>query len=269
MALFYGAILFVIVYAAAWQGLSQNIDNRPRQSESFYIVGQTVSAVQEYQKAHGRLPADLTGKDFAGKLWLGAGRFDPQVGPLDAWGDPLHYEVKRDKFTVVSYGRDGRPGGLGIDADIGWPASQGPFLLTNAPSVGPLQPPTFEQFLTTRDSEEIAGSSVVMWATLCGLCAFGLMFATSWQWWWLALRRLCRAVIGRLITLSPRTEESQRAERELIAVYTRSFAAIDPRAAVPARIGSVLRLFTSATFLIIYSFVFAFFITIIHIKTSH
>ena len=170
---------------------------------------------------------------------------------------------------MVSYGRDGRPGGVGIDADLGGPGARGAFILTNAPNVGPLPPPTFEQFLTTRDNEEIAGSSVVMWATLCGICAFGLMFATSSQLWWLAFRNLSRAVVGRLLTLSPRTEESKHAESELISLYTKSFPVIDPRATLPARIGSVLRLFTTATFLIIYSLFFAFFITIMHIRTSH
>ncbi|HEX4071518.1 MAG TPA: type II secretion system protein GspG, partial [Planctomycetaceae bacterium] len=228
MAFFYSTILFVIVYASAWQGLSGNYQNRPRQYESFNIVTEVISAVQNFQKAHGRLPANLTDKEVSAKLWLVQGRLDPKAGPLDAWGHPLHYEVKGDKFTVVSYGRDGRPGGVGIDADLGGPGARGAFILTNAPNVGPLPPPTFEQFLTTRDNEEIAGSSVVMWATLCGICAFGLMFATSSQLWWLAFRNLSRAVVGRLLTLSPRTEESKHAESELISLYTKSFPVIDP-----------------------------------------
>lgn len=41
--------------------------------------------------------------------------------PLDPWGKPYVYKVPGQKwdFELVSYGRDGRPGGSGEDADIG------------------------------------------------------------------------------------------------------------------------------------------------------
>jgi type II secretion system protein G len=38
--------------------------------------------------------------------------------PLDAWGHPFVYESDGNTFTLVSYGRDGKPGGEGTDADI-------------------------------------------------------------------------------------------------------------------------------------------------------
>jgi general secretion pathway protein G len=41
--------------------------------------------------------------------------------PLDPWGKPYVYKVPGQKwdFELLSYGRDGRPGGSGEDADIG------------------------------------------------------------------------------------------------------------------------------------------------------
>jgi general secretion pathway protein G len=41
--------------------------------------------------------------------------------PLDPWGKPYVYKVpgQRWDFELLSYGRDGRPGGSGEDADIG------------------------------------------------------------------------------------------------------------------------------------------------------
>ena len=41
--------------------------------------------------------------------------------PLDPWGKPYVYKVPGPKwdFELVSYGRDGKPGGNGEDADIG------------------------------------------------------------------------------------------------------------------------------------------------------
>ena len=40
--------------------------------------------------------------------------------PLDPWGHPYVYQVPGTKgdYAVISYGRDGRPGGTGEDADI-------------------------------------------------------------------------------------------------------------------------------------------------------
>src|ERR1044071_341675 len=41
--------------------------------------------------------------------------------PNDPWGRPYVYQIPGDKaeYTVLSYGRDGKPGGTGEDADIG------------------------------------------------------------------------------------------------------------------------------------------------------
>lgn len=41
--------------------------------------------------------------------------------PPDPWGNPYHYKQPGDHgdFDLYSYGRDGKPGGLNEDADIG------------------------------------------------------------------------------------------------------------------------------------------------------
>ena len=41
--------------------------------------------------------------------------------PEDPWGNPYQYAYPGElgEFDVFSYGRDGRPGGEGLDADIG------------------------------------------------------------------------------------------------------------------------------------------------------
>ena len=41
--------------------------------------------------------------------------------PSDPWGRAYVYQIPGDKaeYTVLSYGRDGKPGGTGEDADIG------------------------------------------------------------------------------------------------------------------------------------------------------
>jgi len=41
--------------------------------------------------------------------------------PNDPWGRPYVYRIPGDRteYEVISYGRDGKPGGTGEDADIG------------------------------------------------------------------------------------------------------------------------------------------------------
>ena len=41
--------------------------------------------------------------------------------PNDPWGRPYNYRIPGDKaeYEIFSYGRDGKPGGTGEDADIG------------------------------------------------------------------------------------------------------------------------------------------------------
>lgn len=49
--------------------------------------------------------------------------------PPDPWGAPYHFvspgEVNRESYDLVSFGRDGKPGGSGEDADLAsWEAAQ-------------------------------------------------------------------------------------------------------------------------------------------------
>ncbi|MCH4892095.1 MULTISPECIES: type II secretion system major pseudopilin GspG [unclassified Sphingomonas] len=39
--------------------------------------------------------------------------------PVDPWGNPYAYESNGTTFSLISLGRDGKPGGEGLDADIG------------------------------------------------------------------------------------------------------------------------------------------------------
>lgn len=268
LACLYAAILFVIVYASAFQVLGHNLQNRPRQWDTYGILGRATDAVQEYQKAHKKLPPALSEKEISKRLEF-LNNFDPKVGPADGWGRPLHYEVKGDKFKIVSFGRDGLPGGVGLNADIGAPTEHGPFLLSNMPNVGPLQPPTFEQFWTIRDSQEIVGNSVAMWGTICCVFVFGLMFLASRHLWVIGLRRLARGSIGRVVWFSPRGEVAEQVDDELISQYALVFSVLDPEASLKARILSALGVLASAFVMVVFSLFFAGFITLVHIRSGH
>jgi len=73
-------------------------------------------AVEMYSLNKHELPDDLemlTEPDpETGKSWL------PKV-PLDPWGNEYVYQVDSDgTYEILSYGKDGQPGGEGENADI-------------------------------------------------------------------------------------------------------------------------------------------------------
>ncbi len=84
-------------------------------------VDTIASKIESYQQDVGTLPPDLDALvkapgNSAG--WLG-----PYAKPQelnDPWGHPLEYHVpgQGGPYDLISYGRDGKPGGDSVDADI-------------------------------------------------------------------------------------------------------------------------------------------------------
>ena len=61
----------------------------------------------------------LVAKPASAQAWQGP--YLKKAVPTDPWGRPYVYRTPGEKgeFQVLSYGRDGKPGGSGEDADIG------------------------------------------------------------------------------------------------------------------------------------------------------
>lgn len=81
-------------------------------------------AIDNYRLDVGRYPtaeeglAALVVKPASADKWTGP--YLKKDVPLDPWGHPYVYQVPGTKsdYSVVSYGRDGQPGGSGEDADV-------------------------------------------------------------------------------------------------------------------------------------------------------
>ncbi|PCD03699.1 type II secretion system protein GspG [Sphingomonas spermidinifaciens] len=52
------------------------------------------------------LPSNWSGEGYLGEV------------PLDPWGNPYAYTSEGSGFTLKSLGKDGKPGGEGLDADL-------------------------------------------------------------------------------------------------------------------------------------------------------
>lgn len=68
-------------------------------------------ALDQHHQATGRYPERLA--DL--KLDM---RLDEAGELVDPWGRPYQYRVEGDGYTLFSLGRDGQPGGDGLDADL-------------------------------------------------------------------------------------------------------------------------------------------------------
>lgn len=74
-------------------------------------------AAEEFQRRRGRLPQTL--EELT--------RRDPEPGapvvldsvPLDPWGREFVVGFEAGTWRIATLGRDGKPGGIGVDADIG------------------------------------------------------------------------------------------------------------------------------------------------------
>lgn len=106
-----------------------------------YQLDSLQEAVEKHRETTNRLPADLSElKDVKEKRF----QVDNAGRVVDVWRHPVQYQVEGDRFTLYSFGWDGRAGGEGIDADI-FPHSAG----------RPRESPTLYQFTMTLPTQGV------------------------------------------------------------------------------------------------------------------
>lgn len=155
-ALLSGLLVFVILEVAAWYHVRGRFKLCPHQFVSrFYVLGALRSQIEDYRKSHGTLPPTLTEiPDVHTELNL------PGMPLLDSWGNPVQYRPVGETYELFSYGRDGRPGGVGLDADLYADERN-----------RDLARPTLGQYFLTQDRDEVRWAGFVG----TGLLAAGLV----------------------------------------------------------------------------------------------
>lgn len=119
-------VLVIIGLIAAIVGprLFNRLDTAKQRTAHLQIEN-LATAVDMFRLDTGRLPSREEGLNVLvhaptdGVEWLGPYLAKDDV-PLDPWGRPYVYELAPDsaKYTIVSYGAYGKPGGEGRDAPI-------------------------------------------------------------------------------------------------------------------------------------------------------
>jgi hypothetical protein len=97
-------IVFVIVYL-----VSCCFNFRPTpEAKTLTTIGRYFFALNKYAREHKAIPTSLDDLDNCTN------------SKNDGWDRPLHYKIdkKNNIITIISYGKDGIPGGEGDNADI-------------------------------------------------------------------------------------------------------------------------------------------------------
>jgi hypothetical protein len=112
-----GTLVAGLTLAAAWQQAIDYPYLNWEQQQTRRDLGFIDQAIHDYQEKKHALPDSLAQLASA-DLKHGVRRMDPDGTVRDGWGRPFVYTVSGNSYRVVSYGRDGKPGGVGLDADV-------------------------------------------------------------------------------------------------------------------------------------------------------
>ena len=154
LACLFGCAIMALALSAGQSEAAHSV-LETRQIITRYTLTQINKAMADYRLTHHTLPRSLS------QLKTEAGDRDYSQNP-DGWGHPFIYTVQGTRFLVVSYGRDGKPGGTGWDTDL---TSDNP----HPPNDGL----TFRQFLTYLETQDL-----VQWACISGVLASLLCWFT-------------------------------------------------------------------------------------------
>lgn len=113
VALFVGLIVVCISMYVGWQNAVEAPAARIQQwmtQEELRSIGKAIST---YQTRRGRPPQSINNLDQGGDLLITQAQSDG-----DGWRRPFIFSVSGTNAIAISYGRDGKPGGLGLDCDL-------------------------------------------------------------------------------------------------------------------------------------------------------
>lgn len=112
-------IAAVVGVAIIWicLGVTRNSTNQFIRQNQGYTVDQlrfTDAAIQKFRQKHGKLPRSL--KQLTADPEFSKLQYRGEIS--DSWYQPLIYKIDGDNYILISYGRDKKPGGIGLDCDL-------------------------------------------------------------------------------------------------------------------------------------------------------
>lgn len=118
LSLLVGVLVYTLTLYMAWTNTRDMDGIRPKQWTTQTFLEQCEQAIIDHQKLNTSTPYSLD--DFeADNSWFMTPVYIRESGIwVDGWGRPYLTAVEGTTLLVTSYGRDGKPGGLGLDHDL-------------------------------------------------------------------------------------------------------------------------------------------------------
>ena len=169
LALLGGMAIFLVLCTSAWYNLRGEPNVCFRQSSTRRLERFIVTAIEEYKKEHNNIPKSLADVSNLPKTKGSHGGI-----PADAWGRLFHYKSFPDgTYELYSFGRDGKSGGVGLDADLYHDGRNRDVSLA-----------TFRQFFTVNDAGEVDKGQFLVAAFVMGACVGYTIFGASRKQSW-------------------------------------------------------------------------------------
>ncbi|MFC1758743.1 type II secretion system protein GspG [Planctomycetota bacterium] len=108
--------VFVSTYLACWaqMGYVHKMGTPQPFYHTRYQVQEIQQALARYREANGSFPDSLDALKGIEENGLNL----QQYQLLDEWKRPFHYQNRVNRYELISLGRDGVPGGVGLDSDV-------------------------------------------------------------------------------------------------------------------------------------------------------
>jgi hypothetical protein len=127
-----GLLVTAVAIVVAWRDIGNMDQIRSEQRTTRQGIRDIERSVQRYRETKATLPESLEEVRGSGGEYSVRFQQDRNGNPLDGWGRPLLYSVTGGEYVITSLGRDGRPGGIGLDCDLSnlkeWPEEAAPSL---------------------------------------------------------------------------------------------------------------------------------------------
>lgn len=187
IALLCGLVVFVILFVSAWVNLRGERGFCSNQNFSRHQMRNLGMVISDYQKEHGSLPLKLTDLPQENHIWN-----TPDEIPADGWERPFQYQPQETSYELFSFGRDGKQGGIGLDADLYLDDRNRELSL-----------PTFSQYLQEDDDSEVKRNMFLIVGAEAGISVALYIFILLWM-------------VGKTIEQDSEKPEGQMTPRQLI-----------------------------------------------------